>query len=74
MTVHLMLQPGRGVKRGSELPQTHTVSLVKHGGGSIVVLGCISLTAAGKLVRVYVKTSRSKYRTILGENLLEAAK
>uniref|UniRef100_A0A3B1JCJ7 Transposase Tc1-like domain-containing protein n=1 Tax=Astyanax mexicanus TaxID=7994 RepID=A0A3B1JCJ7_ASTMX len=44
----------------------HTIPTVKHGGGSITLWGCFN--------RVNWKMDGAKYRTILEEKLLEAAK
>lgn len=52
----------------------HTIPTVKHGGGSIMLWGCFSSAGTGKLVRVDGKMDGAKYRAILEENLLEAAK
>ncbi|MCJ8749663.1 hypothetical protein PDJAM_G00178900 [Pangasius djambal] len=52
----------------------HTVPTVKHGGGSIVLWGCLSSAGTGKLVRVDGKMDGAKYRAILDENLLESGK
>ena len=52
----------------------HTIPTVKHGGGNIMLWGCFSSAGTGKLVRVDGKMDGAKYRAILEENLLEAAK
>ena len=52
----------------------HTIPTVKHGGGSIMLWGCFSSAGTGKLVRVDGKVDGAKYRAILEEILLEAAK
>ena len=52
----------------------HTIPTVKHGGSNIMLWGCFSSTGTGKLVRVDGKMDGAKYRAILEENLLEAAK
>lgn len=40
------------------------ISTVKHGGGRIMVWGCISSVRTGKLVRITVKMNGTKYRAI----------
>uniref|UniRef100_A0AAZ3RUP9 Uncharacterized protein n=1 Tax=Oncorhynchus tshawytscha TaxID=74940 RepID=A0AAZ3RUP9_ONCTS len=50
-----------------------TISIVKHGGGSIMLWGCFSVAATGKLVRIEGKMNGAKYREILDENLLQGA-
>ena len=62
---------------GGEKPNTahqpeQTIPPVKHGG--IMLWGCFSSAVTGKLVRVDGKMDGAKYRAILEENLLEAAK
>lgn len=52
----------------------HTIPTVKHGGGNIMLWGCFSSAGTGKLVRVDGRMDGAKYRAILEENLLEAAK
>ena len=42
-----------------------TIPTVKHGGGSIMLLGCFSAVGT---------PNRAKYREILDENLLQSAK
>ena len=47
--------------------------MVKHGGCSIMLLGCFSAAGTGRLVRFEGKMNRAKYREILDENLLQSA-
>ena len=51
----------------------HTIPTVKHGGGSIMVWACFSSAGTGKMVKTDGKMDGAKYRSILGENLLESA-
>jgi hypothetical protein len=41
-----------------------TIPTVKHGGGSIMLLGCFSLAGTGRPVRIEVKLNRAKYRAL----------
>ena len=50
-----------------------TIPTVKHGGGSIMLWGCVSAAGTGGLVRIKGKMNRAKYREILDENLLQSA-
>ena len=49
-----------------------TIPPVKHGGGSIMLRGCLSVAGTGRLVRIEGKMNRAKYREILDENLLQS--
>ena len=49
-----------------------TIPTVKH-GFSILMWGCFSVAATGRLVRIEAKMNREKYREILDENLLQNA-
>ncbi|KAG2466302.1 TC1A transposase, partial [Polypterus senegalus] len=53
--------------------QANTIPTVKHGGGSIMLWGCISATGTGRLVRIKRKMTAAMYRDILDENLLQSA-
>jgi hypothetical protein len=46
---------------------------VKHGGDSIMLLGCFSAVGTGRLARIEGNMNRAKYRQILDENLLQIA-
>ena len=50
-----------------------TIPTVKHGGGSIMLWGCISSAGSGGLVLIVGKMNRALYRDILDENLLQIA-
>ncbi|MBN3279662.1 CRVP protein, partial [Polyodon spathula] len=51
----------------------NTIPTVKHGGGSIMLLGCFSSTGTGNLVRVEGKMHGAKYRQLKNKkaNVLE---
>ena len=42
--------------------KTSTIPTVKHGGGSIMLCGCISTAGTGRLVRIERKMNGAKYR------------
>ena len=48
------------------------IPMVKHGGGSIMLWGCVSATGTGRLVRVEYKMNGAKYREILDETCSRA--
>jgi hypothetical protein len=50
-----------------------TIPTVKLDGVSIMLWGCFSVAATGRLVRVEGKMNGAKYREILDENLLQRA-
>ena len=52
----------------------HTVPTVKHGGGSMVLWGCLSSAGTGKLVRVDGEMHGAKYGAMLEGNMLEWAR
>jgi hypothetical protein len=49
-----------------------TIHTVKH-GGRIMLTGCFSAAATGRLVRVEAKINGKKYIEILDENMLQSA-
>ena len=50
-----------------------TIPTVKHGGDSIMLWGCISVSGTGRLVGIEGKMDRARYREIIDENLLQSA-
>ncbi|KAG2456924.1 TC1A transposase, partial [Polypterus senegalus] len=60
-------------KPGNAHHQANTIPTVKHGGGSIMLWGCLSATGTGRLVRIKGKMTAAMYRVILDENLLQSA-
>ena len=48
-----------------------TIPMVKHGGASIILWGCFSVSGTGSLVRIDRKMNGAKYREILDEILDE---
>ena len=64
---HVWRKPGTAHHLANSLPT------VKHGGGSIMLWGCFSAAATGRLVRVEEKMNAAMYRDILEENLLQSA-
>lgn len=55
---------------GEALEDRNVKKTVKHGGGSLMVWGCISWNGTGRLVRVHGKMDRYQYCDILEEGLL----
>ena len=60
-------------KPGTVHHLANTNPMVKHGGGSIMLCGCLSAAVTGRLVRIEGKNNRAKYREILDENLLQSS-
>ncbi|KAL0146548.1 hypothetical protein M9458_058179 [Cirrhinus mrigala] len=60
-------------KPGTAHHLSNTVPTVKHGGGSIMLWGCLSAAGTGRLVAIKGKMNAAKYRDILDENLLQSA-
>ena len=50
-----------------------TIPMVKHGGGSIMLMVCFSGVETGKLVKIAGGMSTAKYTQVLEENLLTSA-
>ena len=50
-----------------------TIPTVKHGGGSILLWGCLLAAGTGRLVRIETKMNGAKYSEILDENMLQSA-
>ncbi|GFX88982.1 transposable element Tc1 transposase [Trichonephila clavipes] len=51
----------------------HTIPTVKHGGGSVMVLGCMATSGVGKLVFIDGIMHKMAYLNILQNNLKESA-
>ena len=51
-----------------------TMPMLKQGGGSIMLEGCMSAAGTWRLVRIKAKMNGAKYRENLDENLLQSAK
>ena len=50
-----------------------TIPTVNHGGGSIMLWGCISASGTERLVRIKGKMNGAKYREILNESAPECS-
>ena len=57
-------------KKGQELVGQYTKKTVKHGGGHIMVWGCITRKGFGRLVRIQGNMNRFQYAEVLEDGLL----
>ena len=57
-------------KRGEALDPRYTKKQVKHGGGKVMVWGCISVQGVGQLFKIDGKMDSNKYISILQEAYL----
>jgi len=55
---------------GEALPEQNVQTTVKHGGGSIMMWGCISWKGPGRLHRVEGRMDAKQYTHILSESFL----
>lgn len=51
-----------------------SIASMRHGGGSIMLMGCLSSAVIGKMVSIYGKMDGTIYRTAREENMLQSAK
>lgn len=63
---------GQNINRAYHLK--HTIAMVKHSGGIIVVDICFSSARTRNLPRVIGKINKYKYNAVLEENLAKAEK
>ncbi|GFS53891.1 transposable element Tcb2 transposase [Trichonephila clavipes] len=62
-----------GVNQIPHTRPTHTIPTVKHGGGSVMVWGCMAASGVGKLVFIDGIMHKMAYLNILQNNLKESA-
>lgn len=60
-------------KKGEELNPKNTRKTVKHGGGGVMVWGCMSAGGVGNLVFIEETMNKTVYMNILRENLNQSA-
>ncbi|GFS49064.1 transposable element Tcb2 transposase [Trichonephila clavipes] len=60
-------------KPNTLLHPKHTIPTVKHGGGSVMVWGCMAASGVGKLVFIDGIMHKMAYLNILQNNLKESA-
>ncbi|KAK3513183.1 hypothetical protein QTP70_009768 [Hemibagrus guttatus] len=61
-------------RKNAELHPKNTIPTVKHGGGNIMLWGCLSAKGPGRLIRVKERMNGAMYREILSKNLLPSAR
>lgn len=54
--------------------EKNTIATVKHGGGSLMLWGCVSANGTGNLVKIEGKLNAVGYQKILEENLQDSAR
>ena len=60
-------------KPNTEMEKNHLRPTVKHGGGSLMVWGCMAASGVGELVFIEGKMDKMKYLSLLKENLHKSA-
>ncbi|KAK3569719.1 hypothetical protein QTP86_003566 [Hemibagrus guttatus] len=60
-------------RKNAELHPKNTIPTVKHGGGNIMLWGCLSAKGPGRLICVKERMNGAMYREILSKNLLPSA-
>lgn len=60
-------------KVNEAMKETNLIPTVKHGGGNVMVWGCIAAAGTGNMVFVSNKMDKHIYKSILEENLLTSA-
>ncbi|KAI4871592.1 hypothetical protein NFI96_004104 [Prochilodus magdalenae] len=68
------LRSRRARKDGTAYDPKNSISTVKHGGGSIMLWGCLSAKGPGHLVRIHGKMDSTAYLEILAKNLRSSIK
>lgn len=61
-------------KKGDALNKENLIPTVKHGGGSVMVWGCMSACGVGNLQIIEGTMDKHAYLNILKKNLKESAK
>lgn len=61
-------------KKGEAFQEKNTLPTVKHGGGSIMLWGCVAASGTGNIVRVEGRMDSTKYQQILEANVLKSVR
>ena len=61
-------------KRNAEYNPKNTIPTVKHGGGNLMLWGCLSTKETGRLHRIEEMMNWAMYREILGDKLLPSVR
>lgn len=60
-------------KRNTELEEKNLISTVMHGGGGVMVWGCMAASGVGELVFIEGNMDKYMYMNILKENVKKSA-
>jgi len=60
-------------KPNEALKEKNLISTIKHGGGNVMVWGCVAAGGVGQMVFIDEKMNKNMYKDILSQNLIPSA-